>query len=145
MKEGNEMVNYNASNAVSKEYLSKIENWVRTAATYSPEHAGRASMLLYLAQLGADKNFVQSMGSALAKDIEQGGKRKDIEIRAFKNQYGVRFVDYSGQLGEFCIYRGSNGMPYIRGNKEMVPLLMGRGELDVAFRRMVDGEYFNDK
>jgi len=68
----------------------------------------------------------------------------DIEIKSFKNQYGVRFVDMSGQMGEFCIYRDSSGLPYAKGAMEFVPLLMGHGKLDVAFRRMIDGDYFND-
>lgn len=132
---------------VDKEYLSRIEHWVEKAVRYAPAYAQRASAVLYLAQLGVDKDVVKAMGSSLSKDIEGGGKGsyKPIEIKVFKNQYGVRFVDMSGQMGELCVYRSSNGMPYIRGNRELIPMTMGRAELDVAFRRMVDGEYFNDK
>ncbi len=140
----------NHAAAVSKEYLSRIENWVGKAARYAPEYAQQATAILYMAQLGVDSQLVKSMGMALAKDLEEGGGKKpsthkDIEIRAFRNQYGVRFVDMSGQYGELCIYRDSGGMPYVKGNRELVPMLMGRAELDVAFRRMVDGNYFNDK
>ena len=131
-------------------YSNKIAAWAESNEKSAPSYAGKFRDFKSMARSGKlDDTTLEFMADALYQGLKKGKpdehqKARDIEIKSFKNQYGVRFVDMSGQMGEFCIYRDSSGLPYAKGAMEFVPLLMGHGKLDVAFRRMIDGDYFND-
>ncbi|GEM_PF-4479327 len=132
-------------------YSNKVAAWAESNEKSAPSYADKFRDFKDIARSGkVDDSTLGFMADALYQGFKKGNseehkRTRDIEIKTFRNQYGVRFVDMSGQYGELCIYRDSAGMPYVKGNREIVPLLMGRAELDVAFRRMVDGNYFNDK
>lgn len=72
-----------------------------------------------------------------------GSARSGYALEPVKTMHGFRYVDRNGHGGFEAVRRSNGAYAYLFPDKDLVPLLFGRGELWQAKNDLVDHNPFN--